>query len=81
MPKKYYAVRNNDEVDVCIVDKKPTWKLFDIRQEKEWIFKDKGFWKDVHIDVFKKLTGLTVKEGKDGLIEVPESKMDLIKKL
>ena len=73
---KYYAVRNINDSTVCVCSKKPLWKdvgLFDKRYE--WIFKDGGFWKALDNDLFTHLTRLKVKEGKGGLVEVPESKM------
>jgi len=87
---KYYAVRNLNEDEVCITNKKPVYTYFlnpNYCKDKEWLFtqynnKNKNFWKTVHVDVFKKLTGLKPpKEGKDGMIIIPEEKMKFIKLL
>ena len=79
---KYYAVRNIEENKVCICSKKPSWKNVGLFEKNyEWLFKEYGFWKYLDNELFTHLTGLKVKEGKDGLIEIPKSKMKWIYKL
>lgn len=76
---KFYAVRNLNDDFVCITNKKPNWN----KTIQEWLFPNfkhyESYWNSCHVDIFKTLTGLKPpKEGKDGIIIVPNEKMKLI---
>ena len=84
--KYLWCCRNLNEKLVCITSIKPNWSnwndsIWGTKGKKQWLFLDGKFWASIHIDVFKKLIGISIKEGKEGLQKIPIDKMDLILKL